>query len=121
MVEDRVNDGERIAQLFASELTGLETDPLADVQVVDADAEVTPAADGADAYGIAFRDERVGTVAVYPDCARFRLAVSPEAVEVGDTPITVESADDGIVLSIESGAAVKGAVDIVRTGLAARD
>ncbi|MFB6095961.1 MAG: hypothetical protein ABEJ74_01060 [Haloferacaceae archaeon] len=52
MVEDRLSDGRRIAQLLASELDGLGGD-LERVAVVDADPDVEPTADGALAYAVA--------------------------------------------------------------------
>jgi hypothetical protein len=52
MVEDRLRDGTRIAQLVASELTG-DRGRLAQVVVVDADPDVEPTEDGAVAYRVA--------------------------------------------------------------------
>lgn len=119
MVEDRVTDSKRIAQLFASELTGLETGPLSEVAVVDADPDVTPAPDGPVAYAVEFRGEQVGSVSLYPGRARARLAVDPDTAP--DQPaIPVERAGRRVVLSIESGAAVKPAVDFVRAALCGR-
>jgi predicted acetyltransferase len=40
MVENRITDGKRIAQLLASELTGLEQPPLDRIEVVDATPDV---------------------------------------------------------------------------------
>jgi len=51
MVEDRLSDGTRIAQLVASELTG-DRDTLARVVVADADPDVEPTDDGAFAYRV---------------------------------------------------------------------
>ncbi|WP_066412756.1 hypothetical protein [Halorubrum aethiopicum] len=55
MVEDRLTDGVRIAQLFASEVTG-DRGRLRDIDVTDADPDVEPTADGA----LAFRLVDVG-------------------------------------------------------------
>ena len=52
MVEDRLRDGTRIAQLVASELTG-DREALAGVVVADADPDVEPTADGTLAYRVA--------------------------------------------------------------------
>ncbi|MFC7020253.1 MULTISPECIES: hypothetical protein [Haloarcula] len=110
MVGDRVTDGRRIGQLLASELTGLKRGPLADVRVVDADPDVEPTADGAFAYAVEYRDERVGTVHVTPATARLTIAAAPSlAVERED--VTVESTARGTVLVAHSGAAVKRLVD----------
>lgn len=102
MVEDTIDDPTRIAQLLSSELTGLETGPLADVAVIDADRSVTPSPDGAEAYGIAFDGRRVGAVSLYPEAAVLDMSV-----------------DGGRQLRVESGVAVKDAVDVVRETLSA--
>src|SRR6056297_1124204 len=57
MVEERITDGTRIAELLASELDGREDPPLDRFAVVNADDDVEPTVDGALAYEIALRDE----------------------------------------------------------------
>ncbi|AHF99821.1 hypothetical protein HALLA_14515 [Halostagnicola larsenii XH-48] len=52
MVEARITDGRRIAELLASELDGREDGHLERLAVVDADTDVEPTADGARAYDI---------------------------------------------------------------------
>lgn len=107
MVEDRLRDGTRIAQLVASELTG-DRRRLAQVVVVDADPDVEPTEDGAVAYRVAHVSEpdaiaigdrgqttvdesvdaeqtTVATVFVHPDRARVEFAVGPDrAAEAAD-------------------------------------
>lgn len=51
MVQNRLRDGKRIAQLLASELTGDQA-ALETVVVADADPDVEPTADGAFAYRV---------------------------------------------------------------------
>jgi hypothetical protein len=63
MVENRVTDGTRIAQLLASELTGLSRGPLSGVEVVDADPDAEPSPGGTFAY--AFEHEGVQADFVY--------------------------------------------------------
>lgn len=53
MVDDRLTDGRRIAQLLASELTG-GVDRLTRLSVTDADPDVEPMTDGALAYTVRF-------------------------------------------------------------------
>ncbi|PSP17704.1 hypothetical protein BRC62_04335 [Halobacteriales archaeon QH_10_67_13] len=108
MVEDRITDGKRIAELLSSELEGLETGPLAAVSVVDADPELTPTPEGAPAYRVSHRDRVVGRVVCYPDRAVFE----PTA---GDW---LGADDERLVVS--DGVAVKRAVDAIRNGLAGR-
>ena len=101
MVQDRLRDGTRIAQLVASEITG-DRESLAGVVVVDADPDVEPTDDGALAYRVAHVsdpdavavgdrgettiDERVDAerttlaeVFVHPERARVEFAVAPDA------------------------------------------
>jgi hypothetical protein len=130
MVEDRVTDGKRIAQLLSSELSGRDRGTLGDVSVVDADPDADPSPEGAVGYRVAYRDERVGTVRLYPDAAT--LTVDSGGDPTGDGPATddplgdrvadaaagpdLSVTDDGAV-RIESGAAVKRAVDALVAGL----
>jgi hypothetical protein len=151
MVRDRITDGDRIAQLLASELTGLALGALASVSVVDADPSARPAPDGTEAFGVAVDGERVGRVLLYPDRAVLELAAdsgaasgaaldqdqetAPPGLSVGtradagderpgDTgecgatrPDDEPGGAAGLRLTIESGAAVKPAVDAVRAWL----
>jgi len=94
MVEDRVTDAKRVAQLLASELTGLETGPLAAVDVTDADPGADPSPGGTVAYRVTVEGAVVGAVVMYPD------------------RVVVDLGEDG--LTVESGTAVKRAVDAVR-------
>jgi len=99
MVQDRLRDGTRIAQLLASELTG-NHGSLATAVVVDADPGVEPTADGALAYRVALvstpeaitrergqttLDETVdadlrpiASVYVQPERARIEFLVTPD-------------------------------------------
>ena len=121
MVQERLSDGKRIAQLLASELTGDQA-ALAHVVVADADPDVEPTADGAFAYRVVHAadsdalttDDRgrptlaadsaadgdaeiteIAAVSVYPECARVTFSVAPDrAAEVAaDTVIGVQSTD----------------------------
>ncbi|WP_436932219.1 hypothetical protein [Halosimplex halobium] len=118
MVEDRVTDGKRIAQLLSSELSGRDRGVLGDVSVVDADPDTEPAPEGTVGYAVTARGERVGTVRLYPEAATLSVEGDlladqvADAVEGPDLAVT----DDGAV-RIESGAAVKRAVDALVAGL----
>jgi len=109
MVEDRITDGKRIAQLLASELTGLDAGPLADVAVVDADSDAKPSESGTFAYRIIVGDAELA-----------ELWLFPSAVELTFSVALVRGADERGLLTadrtvrIESGAAVKSAVDLLR-------
>jgi len=122
MVEDRITDGKRIAQLLASELTGLQTGPLADVEITDSDPEAMPSDSGTVAYRIQYEGQQVGTVLLYPAYVEVELQeeVSLEPEPDGDIPVGTDTSG-GVTrigadtLQITHGAAVKRAVDVLRT------
>lgn len=132
MVEDRVTDGRRIAQLLASEVRGRERGPLGSLSVVDA-RDVEGSEHGEFAYGIdrgadgTERDagtERLADVYVHDDRARVEFRAGLEAA--------VAAADRGglrvrpkatrpprTLVFVESGAEVKRALDAVAEAAAA--
>lgn len=116
MVEDVTTDGRRIAELLASELTGLEVGPLDAVSVVDANPDVEPTAEGSLAYRLEYADERLGDVLVRPEAAVIVCgnAWMDDAVE-GARGLSVES--DGAALVVQHGAAVKRALDVLSDSL----
>ena len=79
MVDDRLSDGTRIAQLVASEVTGHGAS-LADLSVADADTDAEPSTDGTLAYRVvrradgAVEAETFAEVYVHPDRALSELA-----------------------------------------------
>ena len=122
MVEDRVTDGKRIAELLASELTGLATGPLDRIAVVDADRDAEPSEAGSFAYGVSLDDERLGDVYVHAAYARVDLVGASAGTALNepgadDGPgegdgVMVGTTDDGHPrLVVEYGAAVKRVVD----------
>jgi len=125
MVEDRVTDGERVAQLLASELSGRSDGPLSRFSVVDADRDAEPSPEGTVAYGVAVDGERVGAVRLYPEGAGIDFEADPDAVDVelvveavrGPGLSSEPTADGTAVLTVEFGAAVKRAVDALVAGL----
>jgi hypothetical protein len=110
MVEDTVTDGTRIAQLLASELTGLEVRPLDRVEVVDADSDAMPADSGTLAYRLAVDDAAFAAVRLYPEYIHVEFESAPETAEIPEALRT----DDSQVLTVTSGAEVKSAVDVLR-------
>lgn len=127
MVEDRVADGERIAELLASELVAGEQGPLDRVTIVDADRTATPSAEGTVAYRIAHAEERVGSVELFPDRTRVSLSSRvPTGDAAGPPPerrthadLTVERDGADTTLLVRSGAAVKAARDAIAAALGA--
>ena len=128
MVDERVTDGRRIGELLASELTGLETGPLAAVTLVDVDADAEATADGTRAYRLAYRGDPVAAVTLFPDAVEIRFASSATddldpATAIARTreDVRVRSGADGPIVTVRSGAAVKPAVDVVRAVLRGLD
>lgn len=80
MVDERLDDGVRIAQLLASELSSDAVRPP--FAVVDADPDVTPTPDGATAYRVVLDRESesvpAATVAVHPDRAHVAVRATEE-------------------------------------------
>jgi hypothetical protein len=118
MVEESVTDGKRIAQLLASEFTGLERGPLDAIEVVDADPDATPSATGTEAYRLVRDGETIAVASMFPD--RVELTVEADAPwdggempeltwAEGEIPELCDAADGTVIVT--SGAAVKRAVD----------
>lgn len=118
MVQDRLRDGTRIAQLVASELTG-DREALDQVVVTDADPEVEPTADGAFAYRVAHVadpeaitvGDRGGTtideavdaeqtvlaeVFVQPERARIEFVAAPDVAADAAAEATIADEDTGL-------------------------
>ncbi|MFW6017277.1 MAG: hypothetical protein ACOCPX_00495 [Halapricum sp.] len=123
MVEDRITDGKRIAELLASELTARETGPLSHVDVIDADRDATPSEDGTPAYGITIDGVDAGTASLFPAYVRVTVSVAPDTViDAAPTAGIPARREDGMaVLQVESGAAVKPAVDVIAAAVSAVD
>jgi hypothetical protein len=86
MVDERLTDGVRIAQLLASEVEG-GVGVLDACRITDADRDVEPTPDGALAYRIRTGDAAADTdddllaeVFVHPDRARVEFLASPDRV-----------------------------------------
>jgi len=125
MVEERITDGRRIAQLFASELDGRSDGTLDDVAVTNADPDVEPHPDGAHAYDVTVEGAPVASVLVSSDSARLVLSTSTEAVleETGFRGLrTVQEPNRGeALIAVEHAAAVKRAVDALMAAVGETD
>jgi hypothetical protein len=123
MVEERLTDGRRIAELLASEVTG-HAEEFGSLSVTDADPDVEPTPDGAFAYGIDRDGDRVASAFVQPDRVRVEferavdiaaeaareegLRVRPKAVEPPKT-----------LVFVEDGAQVKWLLSVLRAVVSA--
>ena len=118
MVEDRITDGKRIAELLASEVTGHERPPYDGMAVVDADPDVETTTDGARAYDVECDGERLARVFVQPDRVRLELHVGLEAAResaenAGLRTRPVASEPPRLVAFVEHGATTKRALDVL--------
>ena len=110
MVEDRITDGKRIAQLLASELTGLETGALAAVDVIDADPDATPSESGTVAYRVEAEETEIADVLLFRERVEIRFGVDPSSPDTSARGLD----RSGETLELTSGAAVKSAADVIR-------
>jgi hypothetical protein len=131
MVEDRITDGRRIAQLLASELSERDEDRLGSVEVIAADPDAEPTEHGTTAYRIAVQGESLAAVVIYPDAAELvfepaaeartaataRAIFDQEAARERACEEGLATALDRDAVRIDSGAAVKRALDAFRAGL----
>ena len=85
VVEDRVTDGTRIAQLLASELDGRTDGPLDRVAIVNVEKDVTAAEDGARAYDVAIEGSVLASAFVHRDRAHLAFSRGSDAAleEIG--------------------------------------
>ncbi|WP_435197022.1 hypothetical protein [Natronomonas sp. EA1] len=119
MVQDRLRDGKRIAELLSSEVHGAERGPLGRIAVTDADREVEPTEFGAYAYALSLDGEKIATVHVHPDRAHVAFRVQPDvAAQVGRArglrtrPKAVEP--PRTLVFVEDGAEVKRVAHVLR-------
>ncbi|NGM69125.1 hypothetical protein G6M89_08910 [Natronolimnobius sp. AArcel1] len=133
MVEERITDGTRIAQLLSSELDGREDGGLESIAVTNADRDVEPTADGARAYDVEYVDSdgdsnsadetanstRLARVYVHEDRARLEFeagqdiaATSAEELDLRVRPKA--SQPPRTLVFLEYGAAAKRGTDVVQ-------
>lgn len=130
MVEERVTDGRRIAELLSSEVEG-RAGTLAGLSVADAEPDIEPTTDGARAYAVVRNgdgdgdgdSERVATVYVQPEGVRVEVhrGVERAVAAAVERDLRVRSRDGESVaalLFVDSGAETKRAADVL--GEAAR-
>lgn len=119
MVEDRLRDGRRVAQLLASEVTGHDDPPLDRLAVGDVDPDAEGSPDGTFAYELRRDDEAVGEVFVHEERARLELrtdldAVREAAADAGLRTRPAATRPPRLLVFVESGAEVKRALPVLR-------
>jgi hypothetical protein len=135
VVEERLSDGHRIAQLLASEVDGDEG-RLPGVAVVDADRDVEPTPDGAFAFAVAdvagAGDDadgepiRLAAVYVHPDRVRVEVLVGPAAAADAGREAGLRVRPKAVdpprtLLFVEDGAAVKRVAPVLAAAREAAD
>jgi hypothetical protein len=125
MVEDRITDGKRIAELLSSEVTGHESAPYDSMTVANADPDVEPTTDGTRAYDVEHDGDRLARAFVQPDRVRLELYegldAAREAAEDADLRTRpVASEPPRLVVFVEYGAAAKLAFDVLGAAASAR-
>jgi len=126
MVEDRITDGRRIAQLLASEIRGRERGSLGRLAVVDVrDAEGD--VHGEFAFGVGARTDtgdarasRVADVYVHGDRARVEFREAPDAAADAGREAGLRTRPEAVtpprtVVFLEDGVAAKRALPVFRT------
>lgn len=118
MVEDSLNDGTRVAELLASEVSGHENDPYGRLAVTNADQDVEPTTDGAHAYDVTVDGESLAAVFVQPGRARLELhdrldAARDAAEDSGLRTRPVGGVSPRLVVFVENGVETKRALDVL--------
>ncbi|WP_255167640.1 hypothetical protein [Natrononativus amylolyticus] len=119
MVEKRITDGRRIAELLSSELDGRTDDELRRMAVANVDDAVEATADGGRAYDVERDGERFARVFVHPDRVRLEFDSGREAAVEAATDLELRtrpkaSQPPKTLVFVESGAEVKRATDVVQ-------
>lgn len=124
VVDERVSDGRRIAELLASEIDGRADGALEWLSVTDADRSVEPSPDGTRAYEISTGSTVIGHVYIHPSRARLELTSGQAAARdvVGSTELewrTTEGATPKVLIFLPDGVAVKRVLPVLRAAAAA--
>ncbi|QLK27237.1 hypothetical protein HYG81_06440 [Natrinema zhouii] len=119
MVDNRITDGRRIAELLSSEIDGREDGELAHFAVTNADRDVEPTADGARAYDVTRHDERIARAFVHEDRAHLEFEAGQDgaAEAASDVDLRVRpkaTQPPKTLVFVESGAEVKRATDVLQ-------
>ena len=122
MVDDRITDGRRIAQLLASEVRGRERGPLGWLSVVDV-RDVEGSAHGEFAFGVDAHvgpgARRVADVYVHDDRARVEFRETPDAAADAGRKAGLRTRPKAVhpprtVVFLEDGVAAKRALPVFR-------
>ncbi len=119
MVEDRITDGRRIAELLSSEIDGREDGELARFSVTNADRDVEPTTDGARAYDVTRDGDRLARAFVHEDRARLEFEAGQDAAAEAAAEVDLRvrpkaTTPPRTLVFVESGAEVKRATDVLQ-------
>jgi hypothetical protein len=122
MVEERLENGRRIAQLLASEIDGRTDGELDSLSIREANPEVEPTVEGAFAYGFRVGEksekQRIASVYVHPDRAHIEFGTNHEAVIAAAESEGLRVRPKAVhppktLVFVEDGAQVKRAVSVI--------
>lgn len=119
VVDERVTDGRRIAELLASEIEGRADGVFEMLSVTDADRSVEPRPDGTRAYDISANTTVIGQVYLHPSRARLELSGGQAAGRdaVGSTDLewrTTGGPGPKLLIFLPDGVAVKRVLPVLR-------
>jgi hypothetical protein len=119
-MDDRLEDGRRIAQLLASELDGRTDRGLDRVAVSDAEPDVEPTSDGVRAFDVSECGDLVARVLVQPEQVLVEIPSLTEAAEAAAAENGLELTQPAVGAArviVPDGATVKRVVPVVRAVL----
>jgi hypothetical protein len=123
MVEERLENGRRIAQLLASEVDGRTDGELDSLSITEANTEVEPTVEGAFAYGIRVEEksekQQIASVYVHPDRVHIEFSADYESVVAAAESEGLRVRPKAVhppktLVFVEDGAQVKRAVSVVK-------
>ena len=121
MVEDSITDGKRIAQLLASEITGLQRGRLATLSIEEANPDAMPSDTGTLAYQIVAGQSALADVSLYPSYIELEFTDTvPEQSLAGSVDGEGVLTVNHSIVQVTSGAKVKDAVDLIRHTIESR-
>lgn len=125
MTDERVDNGRRIAELLASEVTARADGPLSHLDLVDVNSEIDGSETGAFAYAITLDETtRLAEVFVHPDRVRLEFCAGVDSVsavaEKANLRVRPKAVEPPRVLVfIEDGGEIKRALDVISAAITA--
>ncbi|WP_254863627.1 hypothetical protein [Halovivax gelatinilyticus] len=118
MVDERITDGVRIAELLSSEVDGRTDGPLGPLSVTNPDPDVEPTVNGERAFDLDRDGDRIASVFVHPDRAHVAIRNSPDLAHEAASTVGLRTRPKATkppqtLVFVESGAEVKRATEVL--------